>query len=137
MLMTSFFKHAETRFRTAVKKPGVARKTFVYGLMCKATGKWYVGQSADPARRFKEHARKPPRLMAADIDPGVEFRDQVEMQVLAEAATRDEADALEQHFTAQKQSRQHLGGYNVLYGSPAKTRQYYAIQASKKKRRAA
>jgi hypothetical protein len=115
----------------------------IYGLECKKTGRFYVGQTEDITARVKGHANKPPSMLAKDLDPFVKikggqtrvqwFRDQVVVHVLGTAAKGRAAHDMEGHFIKEKG-----GTYNIVkMGAPGKCRQGYAIMASKKRARAA
>ena len=113
----------------------------IYGIVCIASGRSYVGQAKNLGDRIKGHAAKPPMGMLPDLQPYVKgggqtreqwFRSQVEIRVLASGAwSKMAASREEARFIAMQPT-----GYNkVKLGSPGKCRQGFAIMASIRKRK--
>ncbi len=54
----------------------------VYKITCKKSGRIYVGQSANPQKRFKCHPLKPPKKMHIDVNSYKPFVDYFELKVV-------------------------------------------------------
>lgn len=83
----------------------------VYGLECKATGGFYVGQAEDMKKRLQGHASKPPTMLAKDLVPFDKrvgktrlqwLTDQVVVHVLGMAEKGRKAHAMEKKYIKEK-----------------------------------
>ena len=85
---------------------------YVYCITRKDTGRFYIGYTNNPARRFTEHAKEAPPRMAADAARLQPFAAHFEMSLLAEAGSQEEAELLEEYFIWKWRATRDAG-YNV------------------------
>ena len=70
-------------------------------MRCAASGRQYIGSSVNPARRFAQHANKPPQRMRADAAAFHPFRQHFTLEVLAEGLSKWEARDMEMSLIQQ------------------------------------
>ena len=102
----------------------------VYSVTCKDTQRVYIGLSKNAARRFTQHASKPPRRMRLDVLRYVPFRRHFALHILYQTPEKVGAKRQETHLIQLYRS-QGAGGYNTLPSQPATSRQFWAIRRSK------
>ncbi len=87
----------------------------VYKITCKESGRIYVGQSANPQKRFKRHALKPPKKMLIDVSYKP-FVNCFELKVVFSSYRKYLCDCKKRRLISDLKTIQISCGYNILKG---------------------
>lgn len=96
----------------------------VYKIVCRPTGRTYVGISVDPEARLAQHMRKPPLRMQGDLSTC--GRKSFYIQTLAGCKDKPDAKFLEK-FYIRKFAATGPAGYNNLPSDPTSSKKFWAI----------
>lgn len=94
----------------------------------------YIGQTADLAKRYAQHRKKPPMRMRPDVKQYRPFADHFDMVPLYRRFKGKEANHAERAAIAHYHARGPKG-YNILRGAPQQDRRYHAMAKARKARR--
>lgn len=100
----------------------------IYKVVCRTTGRIYVGLSVNPVGRFKQHMSKPPRRMALDLEE--HGRSEFYIQTLCGCRNKAEERQMEA-FHIEKYEARGPRGYNDLEGDPTISKRFWAIHRSR------
>ena len=78
----------------------------------------------DPHRRWKQHAKKPPKKVRADVERFTPWGDHFALEIL-ETCTIEDAKHAERFHIASKSSVK--DGYNNLKGSSTSSRKFWKL----------
>lgn len=102
----------------------------VYCIVCRANQKRYYGVSSNVHERFKQHRRRPPKRMQADVAALVPFEAHFVLHVLPFTFARQRtAEHFEAVLTALHKTQLPAHGYNNLRGRPGYNRKFYAMRS--------
>jgi len=96
----------------------------VYTITCKESGRIYVSQSANPQKRFKHHALKPPKKMFIDVNNYKPFVDCFELNVVFSSYRKYLCDRKKRRLISDLKTTQISCGYNILKGHSTSDSQY-------------
>ena len=106
----------------------------MYKIVCKENNKVYIvyiGVSKDPEQRFKQHMRKAPLRLQADLlQYGKGALLAFYMSTLAGCVDEVDQKFLERFFIVRHNALR-PGGYNTLKGAPTSDRQFWAMHRAR------
>ena len=89
---------------------------FVYCLTNLTTGRYYIGYSTDPGKRYRQHKANPPKRARADARKYAPWEENFVVAILADAWTKESAQKIEE-FLIWKFRATEAGGYNASRGA--------------------
>jgi hypothetical protein len=99
----------------------------VYKITCKKSGRIYVGQSANPQKRFKRHALEPPQKMLIDANSYKPFVDCFELKVVFSSYRKYLCDCKKKRLISDLKTTLISCGYNILKGHLTSDSQYWRL----------
>lgn len=126
-------RHSQQPQQRQHRRRGTTFPIHIYRLLCKPTGKAYIGQSSSVRRRLCAH-RNPnmsSTRMRADVRRFTPFADMFEVTILYSAYSTAIAAGLEQMEISRHGSCNPERGYDILKGHPVCDKRYWGMQAAK------
>ncbi|PNW83192.1 hypothetical protein CHLRE_06g310550v5 [Chlamydomonas reinhardtii] len=109
-----------------------SKPIFIYHITHGEDGRVYVGQTAQPQQRWKQHQRKPPQLLRNDAQRYERLTDGFSFSIVKEVTGGAAAAHAAESAEIQRLRDTGVRVYNRITGDPARSRFFWAWQRERR-----